>query len=96
LNLELNLTYFKRGDDLAHFLHTCDTTESALKTHAEFLEHNADVLRRASELIKDYEIHADTHYVGFEVEDEVGAELLKKHPDLFLHFDLGEEEEYEI
>jgi hypothetical protein len=66
---ELYLPYFKQGDDLNFFLNKAPSNYDALMSHSQMLSAIARDLERLAPLLKDYEINADTHHIGFEAPD---------------------------
>ena len=64
---ELNLPYFKKGDDLLHHLDaTKGNIPEAFKQHAEALEYAASMCRRMASVaveVPGIEVQADTHMI---------------------------------
>jgi hypothetical protein len=75
---EIQLPYFKQGDDLSHHLKQASTVDEALELHAQQLEHGANVLRtiRAAVRGHDIQIEADTHMIQVSGPDEVIDSLI--------------------
>lgn len=71
---------YKFGDDVAFHLREEDNDPfKALARYAKQLETGAEMIRRAAALFesaKEIELHADTHFVGAEVPDELGQQLI--------------------
>lgn len=65
--------HYKQGDDLNHFLAETKTVSEGLKMWSEGMKANSELLAKLAELLegKDVECHADTHYIGFQGDDEV-------------------------
>jgi hypothetical protein len=84
---EINLPYYKQGDDLDHHLSQCATVEAALEAHAQQLEAGAQMLRRVKDMVagKAVEIDADTHMIHISGPEDVinaliDAELAWRDP----------------
>ena len=95
---ELNLCYFKQGDDLAAHLEVCPAAPAkALMEHSGMLECDAETLRIMARYVRKGQIKvtdAAGHSIFVEVADELlGRRLVKKG---ILRELADEEEEEEI
>ena len=63
---QIELSYYKQGDDLASFLR--DDPAAAMLARAEMLRAAARILEGVAEYViaadETVEIHADTHFIG--------------------------------
>ena len=95
---ELWLPYFKQGSDLAHCLEECKNeprpNAEAMLMHADSLEEAARMLKALAVYAVEHEmdIHADTHHIGIEMDEEIGNKLVEEG---LLNFDPFEEEEWD-
>jgi len=66
-NAQINMPYYKNGDDFADHLEKASSAQEALVSWAETMESAAKGIRRIAEIISDYpqvEGDGDTHYAG--------------------------------
>lgn len=70
---DIQLPYFKQGDDLAHHLSKSSNVEEALEAHAQQLEYAAELLRKIKEMVagQGVAIEADTHMIQISGPDEI-------------------------
>ncbi len=70
---DIQLPYFKQGDDLGHHLSKNSNVEEALEAHAQQLEYAAELLRKIKEMIagQGVTIEADTHMIQVSGPDEI-------------------------
>jgi|LSQX01.2.fsa_nt_gb hypothetical protein len=101
---EITLPYYKQGDDLRHYLDSCNSIEDALENHAEDMDDAAQQLRKIKALVSghDVEIEAGTHLIWISgpasvidklVENELAEEKFfeEDEDDTFQNDDLGED-----
>ena len=88
---DINLPYFKQGDDFGSCLGQSSSPVEALELHAKMLEGAALQLRQIKALIigHDVDMDGDTHSIWITADDE----LIKKMEELELVtiYDWGEE-----
>ncbi len=82
---EINLGYFKQGDDMNHCLEECGgQVTAALRLRADGLEETVKHLRDIATAIADtgkaseFTIEADTHFIGITGPDELIDDLIKR------------------
>lgn len=93
MELEVLLPYFKQGDDLSHFL-SAYCKQEAFKQHARMLKATGEFLEQLSECVtEDMEIHADTHWISINCEENVGRHLLELFPDFLSEVVWDDEED---
>lgn len=76
MTYQLNLPYFKQGDDLHHFMSVNE--ENPFLAHAEMLRNAAALLEKASKFYAAgtlYIAQADTHYISVETTPEIAEQL---------------------
>ena len=85
---ELHLPYFKRGDDLAHWLSKTGSPLKALEAHARQMDNAAALLRSLAIAVAGHEIEieADTHMVRVGGHNDIidaliEAQILDVEPD---------------
>lgn len=91
---EVNLPYFKKGDDLSSCMQQTEDDAEALRLHAEMLEESRNIMRRLASLAKDGFIQidtADTHIIVIRCAEEIGRVLVDE--GAVIPFEWGDEEE---
>lgn len=97
--VEVNLPYFKQGDDLGWALENSTTAQEAFLKHAEMLREAADKLTTIAKYLEEVEkenVYADTHHIGMTLPDDLATLLIDKElvePDPWDGEDEWEEEE---
>lgn len=78
MDAEINLPYFKQGDDINHYIDECNTIEEALERHAQTMDSAASQLRAIRSLTtgKHVCISGCTHMIRIEAEPEIIAQLV--------------------
>lgn len=87
---EINLPYFKQGDDLNNCLEQSKTIEDGLALHASFLKQAADQLLKIRQIISEkleISIYADAHHIGISGPDEVINMLVDSQLADFVEYD---------
>ena len=78
--IEPGLSYFKKGDDLGHFLKNSLSPIEALRKHAEMLLSDATLLLEIANTLSESEIdiEADTHFIRIKCPKVLGNTLIKR------------------
>jgi hypothetical protein len=97
-NMQIQLDYFKQGDDLNYFLEKAENACSALLNHAEMLKQSAKTLEDIYSIVSKYDsslvtINADCHFISINGPEEMLKELEEKSLVVANEFDCDEEEE---
>lgn len=82
LTYEVNLGYFKKGDDARRFRDNAADDAASFLAHAEALEEDANVLRRLAVLARGYRLSfsdADTHWIFVSCDKTLGDQLVQEH-----------------
>ncbi len=82
VQVEINLGYFKKGDDLNHCLNeTGNDPIEALKMHSQFLESDSRQLRDLADMImtegEEVEINADCHFIWLTCSKRLADKIVK-------------------
>ena len=86
----LELPYFKKGDDLSHYLSETKSVSEAFLMHAEALEAGAAMCRRMAEF-PELEVQADCHMIDISGPQEILDKLVAE--DVLSIVDWGDDEE---
>ena len=96
VHIEVHLGYFKKGDDLGHYLSQGMDPVTALRSHAEQMESVsahldtlADEIEKSKEKV---EIHADTHFIGLTCSQKLANHLIESDLAIKNPFDDEDEE----
>lgn len=77
---ELQLPYYKQGDDLAYYISVSKTPAEALVKYVDRLDSAALMLERLADvaLDNDIELHGGSHFIQVVCEQELGDRLMKE------------------
>jgi len=78
---EINLPYYKKGDDLGYALQETDSIVNAFKLHAKMLGAAQEQLLAIADVVAKYpedeiEVQADTHFISLDGPKAMIKELL--------------------
>jgi hypothetical protein len=82
VQVEIHLSYYKKGDDLNHCLNeTGNDPVEALKMHSQFLESDAKQLKDLADLIandlEEVDITADCHFIWVNCNKRLADKIVK-------------------
>jgi hypothetical protein len=79
VQVDIQLNYFKQGDDLGHWLGEFKKPEKALRMHAEQMESVVEHLNNLADMIegKKVDIYGDTHYIGLTCDKVLADKIVK-------------------
>ena len=101
-DFEINLGYYKKGDDMAHCLEHFkddeDRDAKALIAHAEMLEDSAQTLRKLSSYAKEGQlkiVDANVHFIWVDIDQKLGEQLENEGLLWSMERDWEEDEDWE-
>lgn len=92
---ELELPYWKKGDDLQHARSQTNSDVGAFRLHAAQLRKSAEILEQMATLAADGLVEIDdanTHIIFLKVDEDIAKKLVNVLYEL--EFEDGDEDEY--
>ena len=85
--VDINLGYYKQGDDLYNCLEECDNAVEAFRSHSVQMIAVSEHLNKIADMIEGHEVEvsADVHFINITCDEElaqklIDAELADKDP----------------